>query len=261
MRHLLINADDCGASPEVNAAIFGLMADGLLRSTTLLANAPAIDAALARCRAFPGVSFGIHLNVTEFAPLSGHPGLAPLLDASGRLCGDPRHLPLTAALQEGIYQEWCAQIETLLQAGVTPSHMDSHHHVHTAPGLLPVVKRLQRRYGIHRVRNTRTLYHPTARLGSRGLLWKKRLWTAVLTLWPPFTRSPRYFTDLDTFVQLEALGRLPAQGTFELMVHPGYPGSVAEEHSLRSHALLRQAAAGDIACGARLISYHQLDES
>src|SRR6185312_1140149 len=56
-----------------------------------------------------------------------------------------------------ILTEWCAQIGRLRALGVTLSHFDSHHDVHTIADLFPVLKTLQNRYGVRKVRLTRNL--------------------------------------------------------------------------------------------------------
>ena len=82
---LIINADDLGLSPEVNESIFALMARRRLTSATILANAPYWEVAVRQAAHFPWCSFGIHLNLTQFQPLSAAPGLQPLLAEAGGL--------------------------------------------------------------------------------------------------------------------------------------------------------------------------------
>jgi hypothetical protein len=71
---VIVNADDLGMSREVNDAIFELMSRGRISSATILANAPATRDAARRAQAFPRCSFGVHLNLTQFEPLTGGPG-------------------------------------------------------------------------------------------------------------------------------------------------------------------------------------------
>jgi chitin disaccharide deacetylase len=47
---------------------------------------------------------------------------------------------------DDIEREWTAQIERFLDTGLSLSHFDSHHHVHTIPELLPVVQKLAKKY-------------------------------------------------------------------------------------------------------------------
>jgi len=50
-----------------------------------------------------------------------------------------------------------AQVARARDAGLTPSHLDSHQHVHLHPALLPVVARVARRFGIGAVRASRRM--------------------------------------------------------------------------------------------------------
>ncbi|MBF0623666.1 MAG: ChbG/HpnK family deacetylase [Magnetococcales bacterium] len=254
MRDIILNADDCGYDARVNQAIFELLGLGLISSTTLLANGLAIEEALARVGDFPGASFGVHLNITQFTPLSGHPGLAPLLNEGGAFAQDPRRITMDAGLRAAILAEWSAQIERVRQAGVAISHLDSHHHLHTVPALFGVLKTLQDRFGILRVRNTRNLYAAPQVLPDWRLRLKKGLWSQALRRWPPLTLTTDFFTDLTTFVILDRAGCLTPRGSFELMVHPGSVNSTYETRLLQdSHPLDREGGIPH-----RLISYHQL---
>lgn len=136
------------------------MAQGCITSSTILANGPAFDNAILRIRDYPQCSIGVHLNLTEFRPLVAG-GLFPILDGEGCFAGGRiRHIPIGGQLREAIFQEWCAQIERLASLGLRPSHIDSHHHVHTIPALFPVLKRVQRRFGLRKVRITMNIYPP-----------------------------------------------------------------------------------------------------
>ena len=80
---IIVNADDLGFNPAVNSAIFELIAAGRVTSATLLANGPAAEEAMAQAAATRGASFGVHLNATQFRPLTGAPALKPLLGDDG----------------------------------------------------------------------------------------------------------------------------------------------------------------------------------
>src|SRR5690349_11238443 len=94
---VIINADDLGMSERVNEAIFDLMAQGRVTSATVMANGPAFRHAISGISRFPACSFGAHLNLTEFAPVTGGPDAALLTGAGGclSLAGKfgPRVLP------------------------------------------------------------------------------------------------------------------------------------------------------------------------
>jgi predicted glycoside hydrolase/deacetylase ChbG (UPF0249 family) len=216
---IIINADDLGAGEEVNAAILDLMAQDRITSATILANGPAAKAALARVALFPQCSFGVHLNITEFVPLTKAPPLQPLLDERGALRKVIRTVPLTPALKQAVYEEWSAQVATVLAAGVPVSHLDSHHHSHTLPGFLPILRRLQKRFGIRRARVSINLFRPEERK-SPLLGAKKFLFNAALRYFCGF-RTPDACADFESFLHIPP-ATLGSMTCVELMTHPGH---------------------------------------
>ena len=232
---IITNADDLGYSSKVNEEIFTLAEEGLVTSSTLLANAPACREACARVQRFPRCSFGVHLNLTEFRPLSDAVGLGALLGPDGSFVnGRVREVANLRPLHPAIYLEFCTQIDFLQAHGVPVVHLDSHHHVHTIPALFPVLKAVQRRYGIRRVRISLNVYNSADPRGTRRLLFKKWVFNTLLRCWFP-TRTADAFSDLTAFAQKRAL--ISAKySTIEIMLHPGGPKSELETLALKSIA-------------------------
>jgi predicted glycoside hydrolase/deacetylase ChbG (UPF0249 family) len=247
---LIVNADDLGYSSDVNEAILTRMAQGCITSSTILANGPALDDAIRRIRDYPQYSIGVHLNLTEFRPLVGCNGLLPILDAEGCFAiGRIRHSRITGHLQEAIFQEWCAQIERLASLGLRPSHIDSHHHVHTIPALFPVLKRIQRRFGLRKVRPTMNIYPPDATKTPRKMVCKV-VWNLALHYYYR-TATCSGFTNLSTFYAVAQQQPL-SHHSVEVSVHPGQPGF---EHESR---VLDQPWQHSLPFMANLIGYHDL---
>ncbi len=247
---IVTNADDAGRSAAINRAIFTLMEEGLVRSATLMANAPALSEACQQARLFPLSSFGVHLNITQFAPLTSSGGLRPLLGRDGTFdLRRVRHTSFDGGLRRAIHEEWCAQIELLQNSGLPVSHIDSHHHVHLMPALLPVLKSVQRRFRIRKVRISQTVFL-ARETRSPVFLTKKRLLNAAVRHWYA-TRTTDAFTDLETFREQRAHlnGRVQ---TVEIMLHPGAPENAQET------ADLRELARSDPAFTRALISYAEL---
>lgn len=220
---VIINADDFGLNTEVNAAILDLMGRGRITSVTMLANAPAIQEGLKQLPKDARCSFGVHLNLTEFAPLTPRRGLGELaccLDKDGCFSNENvlRSKKITRELRECMFREWKLQVELLLSYGVQVSHFDSHNHVHTLPGLLPVLKRLQKHFGIWKVRTTRNVYPLDAPV-SWQLLLKKNVWDFALRHYQSTTCTSA-FTSFAVFYDLATKVTLPYE-SIELMVHPG----------------------------------------
>jgi predicted glycoside hydrolase/deacetylase ChbG (UPF0249 family) len=249
---VIVNADDLGISEGVNDAIFALMSERRVTSATLLANAPAVEQAARRLQEFPNCSFGVHLNLTEFKPLTRNAALAPILAGQGEFAGNRiRGIRITSALRDAIVEEWCAQIERLRALGVPLSHIDSHHHVHTIAALFLVLKRVQRLARIWKVRISMNLYS-VPHAAPALLLMKKQMWNCALRNVYP-THTTDVLADLPTF--LEVARRLSARRrTVELMVHPGNPLYPDDIRLLRSGAVERVPTVG------RLLSYKELPE-
>ncbi|MDA1183363.1 MAG: ChbG/HpnK family deacetylase [Acidobacteria bacterium] len=226
---VIVNADDLGLSKHVNAEIFRLIDAGRVTSATLIANGPAIEEASRRTRDVPGVSFGAHLNLTEFAPLTGPRGLGPLVDADGGFLGNIRRVKIRAALRQAIRAEWNAQIGRLRALGIDVSHIDSHHHVHTIPGLFSTLKAVQRDSGIRRVRISKNVFARRER-PAMGLIARKAIWNAALRNYVR-TKTTDAFTDLATMIG-GTPGERPPGRTLELMVHPGSPVFAPETAAL-----------------------------
>lgn len=215
---MIVTADDVGASSRVNDATFDAIERGQVTSASILATGPACADAVQRAGHWPRCSFGAHLDLVEFAPLTDGHSLTPLLSDGRFYPVKAREARLAPRLQTAVYREWCAQVERLQDLGLSVSHLDSHHHVHTRPGLFPVLKRLQARYGIRRVRITRNLYREGAEPAPL-LRIEKHIWNGALR-WIYRTRTASAFTDPPTLAcsSPRTRGRHP---TIEVMVHPG----------------------------------------
>jgi hypothetical protein len=110
---------------------------------------------VAGLRGAPGLDVGIHLTLVGEAPTLS-PERLPTLAPGGRL---PSHftalflrLALRRVRESEVEEELVAQVARARDAGLVPSHLDSHQHVHLHPALLPVVTRVARRFGIGAVR-------------------------------------------------------------------------------------------------------------
>lgn len=249
----IINADDLGASEAVNDRIFELMAEGLVTSATIMANGPAFEHAVRQLVRFPQCSFGVHLNLTVFRPLTHAKAMAQVLGSDGtlstRLYGSLLSGDLLAALKAELF----AQVQRSFDAGVPVSHLDSHHHIHTIPRLFFVIKALQRHFGIRRVRSTINVLPSGQRLTPVMTVKKKLFCMALRSIWT--TRSPDGLCDfLDFYNNLE-VGDCPRFRSMELMVHPG----ANSERYVKEVELLRSGNWQRLLPGyAEMGSYHWL---
>jgi chitin disaccharide deacetylase len=120
MKYLVVNADDFGASSGVNQGILEAHRTGIVTSTSLMTEMPGSEEAALLAREFPNLSVGLHVCLSD-----------------DRCAGNAARTELEAQLKRFI--------ELM---GRLPTHLDSHHHVHPGPHLLPEFQRLARRCGV-----------------------------------------------------------------------------------------------------------------
>lgn len=243
-RALIVNADDLGYTVGVNRAIVRCAQEGILTSATLMANGPAFDDAVEHVRECPGLGVGVHLVLTELAPVAPPEELAGLVAGDGLLpasMGDlaARVLGGRASL-EVLTAELDRQVSKVVAAGIAPTHLDTHKHVHVLPKVLDAVAEVARRHGIRWIRRPFEcragfgLARIVAREGRLKALKQEFSARAVSAVRPSFERRLRGagLRAPDTFVGValtglwseaaaaEVVKRLPP-GLTEWMVHPG----------------------------------------
>lgn len=230
--YIIINADDLGAGLEINDTIFKLISSNTLTSSTILANAPAFENAVIRIPDYPNCSFGAHLNVTQFKPLTSNVALRSILDSKGDFNGNLFHYKVDSVLKQAIFEEWSAQIRKIQSYGIKLSHIDSHQHVHTLPQLFMVLKSIQRKFGIRKVRISRNIYSSTMPIVSKGLRYKKMLWNLCLRKYY-ITKTTSGFTSFSTFLEVVKDMEFKCK-IIEIMVHPGSVGHKEETDALQT---------------------------
>ncbi|MFM9048397.1 MAG: carbohydrate deacetylase [Cyanobium sp.] len=232
---VIINADDFGYSSNVNACIVDGIHRGCVSSATIMANGQASEEALVLATRLPQASFGVHLNLTEFRPL--HPSQVMkslgVIDADDLFRGNEfRKLYPSPKLMQACFDELDQQLQAVYSKGVRPSHLDSHHHIHTIPWLLPVIFSIQRKFKISKLRTTMNVYSSGPfDQPSRKLLAAKRIWQ-IAARSMGFKMTQR-FTSLQIFSDDSMRPEFAAAQSIELMCHPGQQGfEIETEHLL-----------------------------
>lgn len=251
---VIINSDDLGMSPVVNERILDLMSRRRITSASILANGPSVEQAIRLIPKGTGCSLGVHLNLTEFEPLTPARhlgGLRAYLNENGAFAGERNmsNLSISPSLREGIYRELRLQVEKVVALGVKISHLDSHNHVHTIPHVFPILKRLQREFGIRKVRTTWNIYPPQKPV-SMALRIRKKVWDFSLRRLYR-TRTTQGLTTFAIFYDLARKEELSCS-SIELMTHPGHAEYEEETR------LLDRDWENEILFPVDLISYHAL---
>lgn len=144
MRRLIVNADDFGLVPDVSDAIVDTYLAGSVTSTTLMVNTPGTEHAARLAHSNPGLAVGLHFNLTVGRPLSSRDEVTSLVEESGdfydrNILG--RKVMCRRVLQSDIEKELYSQLARFRELGLSPTHIDSHQHVHAFPIIFDVVAR------------------------------------------------------------------------------------------------------------------------
>lgn len=132
-RLLIVNVDDVGLSAGANRAAVESIEAGIASSCSLMVPAPAARTAMEGLRDRPEIPFGIHLTLVcdfpahPWSPLAPKARVPSLLDRTGELFSpDDKELLIEQARVEEVELELRAQIDTVLAAGLAPTHLDWH---------------------------------------------------------------------------------------------------------------------------------------
>ncbi len=196
MIRVAINADDFGFTRDVNEGILDGHLHGVLTSTTLMANGDAFEHAVELAKANQTLDVGCHLTLIGGQALTG--GALPRSVPELLLALAQRRIP--------IYEEFVAQVNKLIAAGIRPTHMDTHKHTHVVPSVLRAVARVAREHSIGWVRRTLGFFPMPAGIGATDHFAGFRLTGRM---------GP---------VEMEAAIRALQPGFTEFMCHPGYCG-------------------------------------
>ena len=156
MKQLIINADDFGLHSLINKGIIKGHSEGIITSTSLMPSAPYFDEAVQLAKANPSLGVGIHLTLVGGVKPACTSGVNSLLTAGGVFAEDYTVFAkkwYTGSIKKNeLVKELETQIEKVLIAGIKPTHIDSHQHMHVLPGIAGIVVRLCEKYGIKKIR-------------------------------------------------------------------------------------------------------------
>jgi len=239
-KRLIVNADDFGMSRGITDAVVLAHRYGYLTSASLMVNMPASEYAVERLAKLPRLGVGVHLNLCAGKPILPTSKVRTLIGADGNFCAPKamiRKLWLWQVSVREIELEFRAQIRWAKDHDVTPTHADSHHHMHLYPAAIGPFTRALWAEGICRTRAPRSVAVPRIReLGGphAGSLFRRVAVQAYRTLLQRVwlrnfqmaggrvcfrSRDRADFAELGEQWKL-AFANLPP-GAFELVCHPG----------------------------------------
>jgi len=288
MKRLIVNGDDFGFTSNTNEGIQRGYREGILTSTTLMANGTAFDDAVEIALANPGLGVGCHVALVDGDPVAPPDEVPSLLSTNGRLPGSVMELTrrLGRSIQvRDVEREISAQVQRVIDAGITPTHLDTHKHAHMHPTILKLLVRVAADFGIRRIRKPFEVIAPTiggtAARSQRAVHIKQ--WMASVATLP---MAP-FFNDIvrkcgiitpDRFYGIALTGLMDAaaiikllgfkgDGCVELMCHPGIHDSeldrartrLKESREVELEALTSPGVRSAVINQAiKLISYREL---
>ena len=278
---LIVNGDDFGLTPGTSRGIVEAYRAGILRSTSMLAVAPAFDlaAALATSGDADGLGIGAHLAlVGEDPPLLGAGEVPTLVDRRGDFPRSWREFLRRVVARRvdpaDVRRELSAQLDRIGGAGVPVTHLDTHQHLHLWPLVRDVVIELAVERGVPALRV------PGSRArGPVGTVVRRRAAQLRRAAAGAGLAAPDRFGGLDEGGRLDdgalrstvaALGAgLPEGGAAELGCHPGQPDDPERRryrwgyHWPEELAALRSPSAREAVerAGLRLGSFADLAET
>ena len=256
MKKLIVNADDFGRHELINRAVERAFNSGCLRSATLMAGGIAFDDAINLAKKFPKLGVGIHFTLANGNPILPPEEIPTLVTEEGIFHGDyikflKRYLSGKISLGE-VRSELAAQLEKILNTGLTLTHFDSHQHLHHIPGIIEIVLELASAKNISamRVANTKIFDGELDSLGK----FVGRLGLGSLAKFTAHQAHKKNFTTPEHFAGIVAgesvsekflfklIENLP-DGTTEVMLHPGIDNKILQDFCQWEHDFEEELAA------------------
>lgn len=214
-KYLIVNADDLGFTPDINAAIEELHRAGRISDASLMVDGNHLEDAMAVIGRNPGLNVGLHLD------------LCPIVGFYRMPYPEMRAGLSSPEMQATVAAEVTRQIVKFKELGLEFRHMDGHRHFHALPELLKVVVETAAAHGMKTMRVSSHWVLPR----TPSVYWDEAMQQEAARLLAQ--HGIRY---ADHFVygwkDYSAASYLP--GWSELVVHVGYD----DEHYLREYKLV-----------------------
>jgi chitin disaccharide deacetylase len=248
LKRLIVNADDFGLSPEVNAGIMRAHRDGILRTASLMVAEPAARTAAELARDNPALDVGLHAVVCQGRSILDSSRLGAAVSASGEFMDSPVSAGMRyffdRSLRAAMTDELRAQVERHLELVGYLNHIDGHLNFHVHPLFADILVNLAVEYKVPCIRLPRERVMTTIRLRQDNAMRKIVESVIFRTLSRRTSRmmAERGLTSTDALFGLHQSGHLSEDyvvgvidrirdGTTELYFHPaadigGVPPSV-----------------------------------
>lgn len=221
---IIINADDCGISESVNKEIEYCIQNGLITSTTIMANMADFEGARKLYETYKdSISFGWHINLTQGEPLTESQALLDygyFVEEEGKVQMKGmefwKKTCFPKIVRKEIKKELMAQFDKIRDNGIRISHADSHQHIHTSKAMLFVIPSLLQELKIDKCRRLRNYVESPLQRVLRNLCMAPYKGKGI--------RTTAAFGPFRDYLASPSLYK--GDGIIELMVHPGAQESV-----------------------------------
>jgi chitin disaccharide deacetylase len=238
VKALIVNGDDFGRSPQVNAGILRAHRQGVLTSASLMVSEKACAEAVAAARDCPRLDVGLHVVACNGPSLLPARQLRGLVDAAGRFATSEVWAGIRYALQPRLCRklrdEFRAQIERHFELVGYLNHLNGHHNLHLHPVLSDILLELAAEYHVPCVRLVREPFRASLALASDHPARKLRdhiffRWLSARTRRRLRSRRMRFNDWTFGFHQtghlteayvMGAIDRLPENSATEFYFHP-----------------------------------------
>ncbi|MCC0668088.1 Chitooligosaccharide deacetylase ChbG [Clostridioides difficile] len=146
MTKIIINADDFGYCEAVNYGIISAHNNGIVKSTSMMANMPGVEHGVKLLKENRDLNCGVHMTLSCGRPLLSN--LKTIVDKEGFFIRRITDKIIKKMDYDEIYRELCAQIDRVKELGIDISHLDSHHHIHTLVNLKPIIEKIVNKYNL-----------------------------------------------------------------------------------------------------------------
>jgi predicted glycoside hydrolase/deacetylase ChbG (UPF0249 family) len=221
IKKIIINADDFGLKSSVNKAIVESFNNGLINSTTLMANMPGFDEAVELAHKHNIINkIGIHLTLTEGQPITTNMLIRDLYNDKHNSDIKKYKRKLFFLSKKGkeiIYNEFGAQIIKVKNAGIQITHIDTHHHIDEVWSITQIILTLLKTYNIPSMRILNNL--------NRSTKFYKLSYRRIINKFIKLNNanySDFFGNQFEAIWQLEQDPMFFETKRLEIMVHPDY---------------------------------------
>jgi len=157
--NIIINADDFGVYEKVDDTIIKCHQNGIVTSTSIVANGSNFFAAVELAKENPNLGVGVHLTLEGDRNFTKAP--SSIIDPQTNKFYETRKILKKLRLfhvdKKDLVREYAKQIEFVFNHGIKITHLDHHHHYHLYKPVLDAMIYVAKRHRINFIRSQRLI--------------------------------------------------------------------------------------------------------